>query len=239
MSIGSTYIGGSILQPFGKIRPSIFGDSQDARSTNLSGTVSLRYRLSSHGSISAGSGISFLRPWHENNNTSLSDPFLAYTTAYKLGPLQVLTIPKFTLGTSNSSREVSRIGHFDFTNFFYNKLYDSRLTVGMVFTYRQYDYYSTADPESTNYLISLLPLAEYKLTDTYALKTLLSYSFSHGIKDKSQSPFDMHQGRLVQAVGVRISVNRDMNLYPSILFTPKNLVLADTNFSLNLTMNAF
>jgi hypothetical protein len=254
LSITGNYSGGSISQPFGAVRPNIYGDVERTGDTALSGSFSLRYRLSKGKSISVGSGLDYTTPFRTQATTTTQDPFIDYTSAGKLFGLQSVGILTAVLSTSDQSIFLRKNALLDYTHILSHDFGGSRFTLGGVASISSSNYwgsandYVTASTESaqgqlsgrTSYGIAFYPTMEYKMSDKTSLRTVLGfYSFALLRTDKSQDPGKMRHRNIYQSVGVGIAATRDIYIYPNVQFAPDNINTKDSNFGVSLTMNSF
>ena len=84
--------------------------------------------------------------------------------------------------------------------------------------------------------IGLLPQAEYNINDTFNLRTIVrSNIYDNTYGDKSE----YNQRLITQSIGLGISVNRDIYLYPNIQFVPQEAKPEITNIAVSATVNMF
>ena len=82
----------------------------------IKGSVSTRYRLSPDSAVSAGTGISLIKPFHGWDRTDVSNPFVSYDYSSRFGKLQMRNSPGLTISTVPNYTAIGQIGGVSWDN---------------------------------------------------------------------------------------------------------------------------
>lgn len=82
----------------------------------IKGSLSARYRLSPDSAISAGTGISLIKPFHGWDRTDVSNPFVSYDFSSRFGKLQMRNSPGLTISTVPNYTAIGQIGGVSWDN---------------------------------------------------------------------------------------------------------------------------
>jgi hypothetical protein len=91
--------------------------------------------------------------------------------------------------------------------------------------------------DQADYSFFFYPYVEYQLSEKINLRAvsfLLSYEHT-----RANTVDTWRQSKVIQSVGVGISVSRDLFLYPNVQFVPDQFRAADTNLGLAANINIF
>lgn len=258
LSINSTfaYNGGSLNNPFAAVRPNILSAGNTALIAGMTGSINANYRMTKVDRVGVGAGMQMLAPFNSSIETDnartrsefeenrqkldVSDPYINYTRlANFYGVQTVITagLRKYTTGNLTDAG-------YDFnTNLVVNTMYDfggSNFSVGLYAVYDR-NFFSNDDAALAAFqnetIFGFLPQAEYVINDTFNLRTIVR---SHWYQNDRLRPSNKFTKRPVtQSVGLGISINRDVFLYPNIQFAYDDFRASNTNVGLQANINMF
>lgn len=241
------YSGGSLNAPLSDERPNLVAAGDAITVSNASAGVSGSYRLNTLNRIGFGASMSMVAPLNnevrgEENDRELEvfNPFLSYTTMNKFFGVQTVASLSYTQYTFESQRNT---GYLNSVQGSLNTMYDfggSKFSVGFLALYSRntFDNSDADNLESQNETVwGFLPQAEYVINDTFNLRTIVrSNWYQNNRKDGAN---DFAQRVVSQSVGLGISLNRDVFLYPNIQFIPQDMRAANTNVGFSANINMF
>ena len=186
------YIGGTLSDPFSAKRPSIYNPLATS-DVLVSGSLGIRYRLTSRASLSTGFGLLVLNPLHGTSKKALyiNDPYLGLSYYAKLGGFQ----QGFSLSAEIATNERSKADEYQAgVGFQHSFLWNPKpkVTVGL-YTSLEYSHYGECadagetsvisdDSASENcvfqqadYEVGLIPFFEYAFTDRYSFRTVFNW----------------------------------------------------------------
>ena len=111
------YNGGSINAPLSQERPQLSPGTTNPEPTKLSGTISAKYRVSDHDSLSLGIGVGWLTPTYQGQKGQVENPVLDYSRAFKVGIVQNVIEASIVKYTSNAASKNDDLWNtnFDYT----------------------------------------------------------------------------------------------------------------------------
>ena len=124
-----------------------------------------------------------------------------------------------------------------------NTMYDfggSAFSIGALVVYSKYLFDKTDesyDEYQNGVVWGFLPQAEYVINDTFNLRTIVRSNWYQNNNQDGASDFT--QRAITQSVGLGISVNRDVFIYPNIQFVNQNMQASNTNIGLTANINMF
>ncbi len=151
----------------------------------MKGSISLRYRLSPDSTISAGTGISFIKPFHGWDRTDTSNPFVSYDFSSRFGKLQMRNSPGLTISTVPNYTAIGQIGGVSWDNSLVYGISDTKLAVSFdtsfsywIFTreYRPGPTKKGGDGLASLYSISWYPGLKYNFTDKLNINSSAGFS---------------------------------------------------------------
>lgn len=259
----------------------VFGDtlpnpnnSRGNYATSVSGSVSARYRLDKTTSITGGISYLYYIPSTYTDAVTkvtsktkhqLKNPSISYNKVIKHdGYLQTKSygITKFTQESTLDagwSWEIS----YD-TAFYWSKVGGTNFTLGLSFS-AYHDFYnkdlfgkigvagSQAQTKGMDdYGIALYPFAEYALSDSFTLRTVIGQAFTHYISSNSgavTTPWNnLTRQRLYQTVGLGFAITDLIYMYNYIKWYPvlniqnddgKSAFMDTATWGLSITFNLF
>lgn len=248
----SAFQGGSIKKPVDQNRPNYRGAVATSTATYFNTDIAVKRRLGDIDSLNFGTGLLLYKPFHRtvdeatnsgssDRNLTVSNPYLEYNLAYKLGALQASSSLTYTHSVNKFDvSEVKTTGAFDISQTFIGEV-NTRLSLGAVLSIVKTLYRGSSDFDGqgnakVNLEPAIYPFAEYAFNDKYSFRTVFGYfQFQEFMTDKGQ----YQQLTPYQSMGIGISINRDFYLYPNVQFTPKDIAADRTNIGLSANINMF
>jgi hypothetical protein len=187
----------------------------------------------------------------DENQINIFDPKLGYALVGKIGDIQANGTLTYYHGTSQESKNVDMDAAL-VASYSFLKAWQNKLTTGISFTLA--DYFYGTDPgegsvprltkrrayggdNRTDWSVGIFPFAEYTFTDKYSFRTVFGYfNWRHLYGDDNRWRLQTY---VYQSVGIGISLNRDVYLYPNVQFVPDNIRADFTNVALSATINTF
>lgn len=256
MNTQMSYNGGSIDKPFAADRPNVSNAGDTTSIAGISGSLNATYRLNKLNRINFGAGLQMLAPFNDSIQTSdpraqkefdnnrgeldVANPRVSFTHMNKFFGVQTILNAGYTQYTASNLRD---IGYLNKIGGSINTMYDfggSKFSVGVlgVFDRNFFDNDSAALKKNQAETVwGFLPQAEYVINDKFNLRTIIRSNWYQN--DRAGSPTDFTQRPITQSVGLGISVNRDVFLYPNVQFVHSDLQLANTNIGFTANINMF
>jgi hypothetical protein len=248
------YNGGSIDKPFAADRPNISNAGDTTSIAGMSGTFNGSYRINTLNRINVGAGMQMLAPFNSSIDTDdpraeqefkknqgtldVSNPYASFTHMNKFFGVQTIMSGGITQYTASNLRDFGYQNSIDLSvNTMYN-FGGSPFSLGVLAVYNKYIF--DKDDEQlqaaqNDVVWGFLPQAEYVINDTFNLRTIVrSNWYQNSVADQEFS-----QRPVTQSVGLGISVNRDVFLYPNLQFVYRNLQAANTNIGFSANINMF
>jgi hypothetical protein len=253
MSLNMNYRAGSIQKPFAKERPNLYGDPIP-QVVQLTGDIGARYRVSKRQSVSGGTGIGIVQPFHEpsgdqssyNDKFEINTPFVSWTYASRFMGIQSVSSLSTSFTTIPRYREIGDVMSVSASTALLKDIGTTGIQVGLApgisFTYydksasdfgsRQVDYYLTA-----------IPFAEYVINDTFSARTVFGTMMFRRVR--SEGSWDLERSGRYQSLGLGISPTRDIYIYPNVQWSwegvspRKGPSFERTNVAINTTINLF
>tara|TARA_Y100000768_G_C23989989_1_gene691774 strand:+ start:7332 stop:8276 length:945 start_codon:yes stop_codon:yes gene_type:complete len=251
-----SYNGGSLDKPFAADRPNIIGAGNQAFVSGVAGTLRGSYRLNALNRLSAGAGVQMLAPFNDTidtdsasakkqfdenqGNLDVNNPFINYSYMNKFFGVQTILAAGFTQYTAGN---FVKGGYDQAIDVSINTMYDfggSPLSIGMlaVGTRNLFDKDDAALLSSQNETVfGFLPQAEYVINDTFNLRTIVRSNWYQNNRAERRTKYFSRP--VTQSVGLGISVNRDIFLYPNIQFAWENAQASNTNVGFTANINMF
>jgi hypothetical protein len=256
LSTEFNYNGGSVEDPLAATRPNISNAGDTALISGISGSIGATYRISDLNRINLGVGIQMLAPFHSSSGSNdanikrefddnarefdASNPRLSYTHMNKFWGIQTIINTGYTQYTAGNLTDRGYQNNVDLT---INTMYEvgkTGFSYGLLFTGTR----NFFDDDRAEFLASqnetvfgFLPQAEYIINDTFNLRTIVrSHWYQNNREDGAG---DYTKRPVTQSVGLGISVNRDIFIYPNLQFAYNKLDLANTNIGLQASINMF
>lgn len=206
----------------------------------MKGSLSVRYRLSPDSTISAGTGISFIKPFHGWDRTDINNPFISYDFSNRFGKLQMRNSPGLTVSTVPNYTAIGQIGGVSWDNSLVYGIGDTKLAVSFdtsvnywIFTrsYRPGSTKKGGDGLASQYSISWYPGLKYNFTDSLNLNGSAGFSLYN-----PRQAFDdgvLWNRTVTLRLGLGYAVTRDIYFAPYLqgFVTKPNLDMTTVNVS--------
>jgi hypothetical protein len=256
MNTSLTYSAGSIDKPFDAERPNISNAGDTTSIAGMSGTVNASYRLNTLNRINAGAGLQMLAPFNDSIDTKneraqkefddnrgeleVNNPYVSYSHFNKFFGVQTILSGSITQYTAGNFTD---LGYQNRVSASINTMYDfggSPFSIGVLGVYDRfyYDGGNYSDGEKANQadvVWGFLPQAEYVINDTFNIRTIMRSNWYQN----SMADHEFSQRPITQSVGLGISVNRDIFLYPNLQFVVEDAQASNTNIGLSANINMF
>jgi hypothetical protein len=252
ISSSFNYNGGSLADPINPERPNITAGRDVLTLQNLSGTVGVRYRLSSLDALTLQTGFFMTTPFHDsirtndpdrkkafertNRKLNVSDPSLRYVHLDKIRGIQSVTSASAMLITNNQLKNDGYESYFDADQTFMYEFPETGFSFGLSFYMGGYTH-TKSDAGLATYNVGVYPAAEYVINDTLNLRTVLGQWVYQQEQGMASDTWD--KLKVYQSVGLGISVTRDVFLYPNIQFVPTDIRSDRTNIAMSASINIF
>jgi hypothetical protein len=248
----SAYQGGSVKKPFDAERPNYRGAVATNTATFFTADIAVKRRLGDMDSLNFGTGLTLFKPFHRtldeatnsgsgSRNATVSNPYLEYNVAYKMGNLQASTALTYVHHANKFDvDDVKSTGMFDISQTIIGEV-TNKLSLGAAISISKTFYKGSSDFDGQgNAKVELdpglYPFAEYMFNDKYSFRTVFGYfQFQEFANDKGK----FRQLTPYQSMGIGISMSRDVYIYPNIQFTPKEISSDRTNLGISANINIF
>lgn len=153
----------------------------------MRGALSARYRLSSDSTISAGTGISFVKPFHGWDRTDINNPFLNYDFSSRFGKLQMRNSAGLTISTVPNYTAIGQLGGVSWDNSLVYGLggglalsFDSGVNYWIFSrSYRPGSTRRGGDGNASQYNLSWYPGLKYNVNDRFNINTSAGFSLQN------------------------------------------------------------
>ncbi|MBC7421234.1 MAG: hypothetical protein H7328_10945 [Bdellovibrio sp.] len=238
LSLNLTYYGPTVGDLSAKDQPNPDG-SPGAFETSLGGALGGRYRFSPRSTITAGSGLKAIHPFHGMEKFETNNPYINYNLSDRIGDVQMRNSIGFSSITYSGYTKIGEIASLGYDNSMVYNLGFTPLAIGLDTSIAYYFYnrgYQSSDGKASRYTISAYPNAKYNLTDKLNINTSIGFSSFNLRKLDDQSVLGNRS--ITQRLGVGYAYTRDVYLSPYLNFYPDNLSPDGTtiNFSAILSV---
>lgn len=192
----------------------------------------------------------------EVKRADVQNPSLSWGRNYKAGGMQMQTSLAYSHSTSQSARQILKsIGGLSLSQTALMEMGTSGWTGGMSFIVAQYFYEGdaterfnaatgvTSRPRQFETGFGLYPFAEYSFNDRYSFRTVFGYFANSRYRQQAGGstgdPASVIADVPYQSMGLGISINRDVYLYPNVQFTPFDIRAERSNVALSANVNMF
>ncbi|MEN0057866.1 MAG: hypothetical protein AAGB31_03450 [Bdellovibrio sp.] len=233
MKFSLSYAGPPIGDLSNKKQPNPDG-SIGVYDTSLGGAISGRYRLDGRSTVSLGTGITALTPFHGTERVDVKNPFLSYDLSSRLNELQMRNSVKGSVTTVPNYIDVGQYGSLGYdTSLIYN-FGASGFATGVEAEFDYYLYnrdYEKADGSASRYKIGLYPQIKYNFSDKVSAYTSVAFSF---VNPRARSnEYDMLNKMISGRLGAGYAFSRDIYVSSYLNYYPENLRTESTTLSLS------
>ncbi|MBO9666701.1 MAG: hypothetical protein J7501_07785 [Bdellovibrio sp.] len=259
-----TYSGGSLQMPLETVRPAYRTSAEDERLAVLSGTVGINYRATDRDNISFGTGLSIVDPLHGDitkpaiDKTSdgggettaryrVATPYVGWSRGYKVLGVQNISSATYSLVTDEQDVKKGYHSSVSLGQTVLANFGTTKWNGGASFSLSKSLYSDTIANKAfeaalnagtktrSEWGFGIYPFLQYAFNDTYSFRTVFGYADF----EQKQYASSAIQIEPYQSVGIGISVTRDIYLYPSVQFTPKDIRDDRTNVGIATNINLF
>ncbi|MCB0366137.1 MAG: hypothetical protein H6624_15425 [Bdellovibrionaceae bacterium] len=225
------YLGSSIKDPGKSNRPNP-DNSLVIPKTELQGSVSGVYRIDKSTTLAAGTGITFVEPEKNLEQSEMATPYLTYSHSFSKYGMEHNSSAKYSYYTGRT-RDSGRDMHLTLSHYFAKKVGDSRLTIGADVGIGG-STFTVSDTDDLDWGWGLSPFAEYMIKDGFTATVVVVTGGSHyRLRDKIESD------TILAELGVGIAATEKIYVNPVIAMYPEDPNLDTTTFSVNTIVNAF
>lgn len=257
------YNGGSVKKPTSEVRPEYRGTEGAPTPTDLSGTVGVNYRLTERDSLSVGTGVAVVTPFHGDYTRSrladptssgdqidrfqVSTPYISWSRGYKSGGLQMATEVEGTFATQSTDVRSKNIANLNLQQTLVGE-FGTKVSAGAYLQAIIPFHSSNRDlAEESVYgrqrelTLGVIPFMEYSFSDTLSARTVFGWFYASKLKNKraGEDSAALRLNTPYQSVGVGYSITRDIYLYPNVQFVPFDIRSERTNVGLTALVNVF
>jgi hypothetical protein len=201
--------------------------------TSLGGSIGGRFRLDSSSSVTAGTGMKALHPFHGMDRFDTNNPYVNYNLSAGFWGVQMRNTFGYSLVTNPDYKKIGETSGLNWdTSTVYN-IGTTRFAVGIDTSISYYFFnrgYIYADKKASLYQVSAYPTAKYNITDKFSANTSLAFS-SYNPRYRNQSV--LMNTTMSQRLGVGYAYTRDIYVSPYLNFYTDHLSQDGTtiNFS--------
>lgn len=230
LSFTTNYSGASLEKPFGRERPNTNQEPTPPQ-VRMDGTFGARMRMNKNESLSLGTGYSMRRPFHQATGGEVTNPYVEYGHAGKIGQTQSIFAATLTGTTARDELTLGSQGSVTLSEVLMYDFGGSRFSVGVAAD-GQYTQFQDNKNELARYegtekiftvgtrqvdgIIGIYPLMEYAFNDRINLRTVFRpLIFDHIVMKTAEGNSGWEKRRWTQSIGVGIAATRDIFLYPN------------------------
>jgi hypothetical protein len=201
-------------------------------STALSGSMSGRYRFDSKSTMSLGTGLKVIAPFHGAERTDISTPFVSYDRSSRLGEVQTRNSVGASLVTTPEYRDVGQVATLNLDGSLVYNFGTSGLAVGLdygpsLFLYERE--YENSDRTASRYYIGLYPQIKYNFSDKLNAYTSLAFAYQN--LRAVENEFQLQNRTVSGRVGLGWAFTRTVYFAPYLSFYPDQLKTENTTIS--------
>lgn len=231
MKFSLSYFGPRIGDLGEKYQPNPDG-SVGSTATAVKGSINAVYRFNSESTLSMGTGLSALTPFHGIQRMDTSDPYLTYGRTSKLGGVQMRNSVGASYVTTYNYRQVGEYGGLSYDSSLVYNIGTSRVSVGTDLSLSYYLYsrdYEAKDGKAVQSTIGLYPQIKYSFTDKLSVNTSVALGWWN--LRRRENPWLFENRTLSQRVGLGWAFRRDIYFSPYLNFYPERLATNTTTFN--------
>lgn len=187
----------------------------------LKGSLSARWRLTPDSTVSAGTGVSMIKPFHGWDRTDVSNPFVSYDFSDRFGRLQMRNSPGFTYSTVPNYTNIGQLGGVSWDNSFVYGVggglalsFDTSLNY-WIFTrnYRRGPTRAGGDGNASLYSLSWYPGLKYNFSDKFNVNGSAGFQLAN---PRSEAENVLWNKTVSLRLGVGYGFTRDIYFAPYI-----------------------
>ena len=193
--------------------------------TSLGGSLGGRYRFNSQSSLTAGTGVKAIHPFHGMERFDVNNPYVSYNLTNKWGEVQIRNSTGFSVITVPNYTKVGEIAGLNWDASAIYNLGNTRFAIGLDTSVAYYFYnrgYERRDNISTSlYRVSAYPNVKYNVTDKLNINTSINFSAYNPRNRYDQSV--LLNNSISERLGLGYAYTRDVFIAPYLNFYPNNL----------------
>lgn len=212
--------------------------SNGPHETSISGSLGGRYRIDKTSTISLGSGLKLIHPFHGMDRTDLNNPYVSYDMTKKISGIQMrnsfgasyVTIPNYT-----------DVGEYGSLNYDLSLSYDigaSGWAASLDSSIGYYLYkrdYVASDKKASGGNVAVYPGFKYNVSDKLNINTSTSISFWNPRSLPNHTA--LLNTVVSQRLGVGYAYTRDIYVAPYLNFFPDRLSADRTTFNISTSFS--
>jgi hypothetical protein len=228
-----------LQNPISNVRPPLSTGQINPTPVKLVGRISAKYRIADRDSLSAGTGVGWIKPGNPGETGRVEDPYLAYTRTFAIGALQNVTEVTLTKWTSAAEADKkSNVAESDIAHTVLWGVPKTGLQLGLGVGWSREFYSATLEDGKEQALNTFYinPFVEYEFNKTFSFRTVFrNFNYQNFLSDRGTYKRDDP----TQSVGLGITITRDIYLYPNVQFVWENISTQRSNVALNSYINLF
>ena len=208
--------------------------------TAITGSAGLRYRFDSQRSISLTTGLSNQYPFREGNRFDASNPYFSFSSAFRLGEVQLISTPGLSLITAQKLRAVNEVAAVNYTLSSVYNLGESIFAVGLDGTLSYFlfnELYDKKDGRVRRSAFSASPTCKANVTKKLNLFTSVTFAFWNPRSGGSQVRF--LQNTVSGKVGLGYAITRDIYISPYLGYYPGDPSWKSTSLNMSTVFSVF
>lgn len=205
------------------------------KETAISGSFGGRYRIDPRRTISVGTGLKAVYPFHGMERMDLNDPSVSYDISSRIAGIQFRTSPGVTYVTTPNYVRTGEYGSLDFRQSVVYDLGTSGVAIALDGTFGYYLYnreYQRGDGKANRYSISLYPAIKYNFNDKLNFNTSTKLGWWNP-RQNDNNETELLNSTISQSVSMGYAFTRDVYLSPAVTFYPNRLALDVTTVNLS------
>lgn len=252
-----SYSGGSLEDPFGRVRPNYRKlPGSPILDTMLGGSVGVAYRVDAKSQLRLTTGVSMRTPLH-NTADELGDNVRKdgrrifnvsglsgeYNRTFRSG--SVMLSPSVGMSMATDEFIVNTVGLVGSVSGSLTSIFEidgSRWQPGATVSvyqsfYRDNNVFDGRGGRRENYGVGLFPFVEYQFNDRYAFRTV--FGFFNYTNYRDQGPTEFYRDGNYISSGIGITPKKGIWVYPNIQFNPDDTRAELTNVGVSTILNIF
>ena len=222
-----SYYGPTLNDPSAADQPNPDG-SPGTYAPALGGSMTGRYRFTPDSTMTVGSGLKAIHPFHGLDRFDLNNPFVSYDFSSRFSGVQMRNSPGVSVVTNP---DYTKLGEYASVNWDNSLVYDigrSHFAVGMD-TSAGYYFYNrgylarkkNGDGSANRYSVTFAPVVKYNVSDRFNVYT--SLGFTEWNPRKQQDQWAIWSRSVTQRIGLGYALKRDIYFAPYVNFYPKRM----------------
>lgn len=210
--------------------------SPSPKETAIGGSFGGRYRIDPRHTISVGSGLKAVHPFHGMERVDLNTPYLSYDVSSRVAGVQMRNSPGISYVTIPN---YTRIGEYATLDYNFSAVYDlgaSGFAVGNDISFGYYLYnreYQRADGKASRSTISTSPFVKYNFSDKFSVNTSIGLSWYNPRSREKADSLVLLNSSVTQRIGMGYAITRDIFFAPYLSLFPGKLATDTTTMNLS------